>query len=29
MDAIMANQHNRDAITFLVDLPAKSSRKSA
>jgi predicted RNase H-like HicB family nuclease len=26
MDAIMADQHNRDAIAFLVDLPAKSRR---
>jgi predicted RNase H-like HicB family nuclease len=26
MDAIMANPHNRNAIAFLVDLPAKSRR---
>lgn len=26
MDAIMADRHNRDAIAFLVDLPAKSRR---
>ena len=26
MDAIMANRHNRAAIAFLVDLPAKSRR---
>ena len=26
IDAIMADRHNRDAIAFLVDLPAKSRR---
>jgi predicted RNase H-like HicB family nuclease len=26
MDAIMVDQHNRDAIAFLVDLPVKSRR---
>jgi predicted RNase H-like HicB family nuclease len=26
MDAIMTNPHNRNAIAFLVDLPAKSRR---
>ena|SRR5579875_1426921 len=26
LDAIMADRHNRDAVAFLVDLPAQASR---